>query len=136
MTPEDDLPVERISLNLEDEDDYEELLRPRVARWAIHRCETYALAAVLIAVGTLVGGGTVQDLQQAVLFSSHGPKTFLNVGAGLHLGLGVLAFVLAALAISAEDEDSTWSPPVARAAAIVAVIVIGLAVATLIIAGQ
>jgi hypothetical protein len=132
MTPEDDPHVERLSMGPLDEldDDYDEAPRSSMW-WALHRPETYAVAALALAVIAMVGLAP-QELEQALAYGQQGPKTFLGVGAGVRLGIAALAVLLAIMSIRTEDEDSGWSQPVARAALVVGAVAVALAAASLI----
>jgi hypothetical protein len=114
-------------------DDGDEL-PPRRYWWSLHRPETYALTAFAIAFTSLLSSGA-QDLIQSILFAltSHDEKTSLLTVSGARLGLALLAILAAAVSIRDEDDDSTWSPPVARAALLVASLATVLAAASMVI---
>lgn len=91
--------------------------------WALHRPETYALAAIVLAVGALFGGLLPSfEFVQAFDPNAGGSdfRVTLGVAAGVRLGVAALAAALAVASLRTEDEDVTWSAPVARAALIVA----------------
>lgn len=121
--------------------EFEEYRGPQYARtaaerslwWALHRPETYALAAIALAFVTLFSIEIEFEIVQAFSLNGNvGPRAVYGASAGIRGGLAVLAIVLAAMSVRSEDEDTTWSAPVARAALIVGVIGLAFAVTTLI----
>lgn len=122
------------SYNLDHDPEEDEALR-RSYWWSLHRPETYAIAALTFAVGTLLSFGAGQEIAQAIIFASRSSdteQTLLYILAGLRLGVALLAIGSAVLSIRSEDDDTTWSPPVARAAILVASLSALLSIAALI----
>jgi uncharacterized BrkB/YihY/UPF0761 family membrane protein len=122
------------SYNLDD--DSHDDLPQRSYWWSLHRPETYALVAVLIAFSALISIGPAQEIAQAILFSVNGPsseKDLLYAVGGIRLALSLLAIVAAVISIRSEDDDTTWSPPVARAAILLAILDAVLSAASLIV---
>jgi hypothetical protein len=120
--------------NLDDEDDGD--MPARSYWWSLHRPETYAIAALAIAFAALTNIGPAQEIAQAILFSINGPsseKDLLYAIGGIRLALAVFAIVAAVLSIRSEDPDTTWSPPVARAALLLAILDAVLSAASLIV---
>jgi peptidoglycan/LPS O-acetylase OafA/YrhL len=106
--------------NLDDDDDSNDDLPERRYWWSLHRPETYALTAAVIALSSISAAAT--DLYQAILFAlstEFGGKTSQLTVSATRLGMALLGVLAAAVSIRDEDEDSTWSPPVARAALLV-----------------
>lgn len=121
------------SYNLDD--DPHDDLPARSYWWSLHRPETYAIAALGLALVTLMSLAPSQELAQSILVAVHSPsgeKDYLYALAGIRLGLALIAIVTAMLSVRAEDEDTTWSPPLARAALLLAVLSALLSVAALI----
>lgn len=104
--------------------------------WAVHRPETYALAALTLAVATLLGLSPAYEIVQAFLLNGNGNgdrgRLLLGIPAGIRLGVALLAIGLAVASIRSDDEDTTWSAPVSRAALVIAVLAAALALTTLI----
>jgi hypothetical protein len=102
--------------------------------WAMHRPETYALAALVLAVTALFSFGPGRLLSEIFFINGdHGIRAPLATGAGIDAGLALVAFGLALASIRAEDEDATWSPPVARAALVVGGIAAAFQIVALIV---
>jgi hypothetical protein len=104
--------------------------------WSLHRPETYALVAFALAAGTLISIGGAQELFQSVLLnlgSTNSEKPLVYTLSGIRLGVAVLAILAAVISIRAEDDDTTWSPPFARAAILVATLSALLSAASLIL---
>jgi hypothetical protein len=100
--------------------------------WALHRPETYALSALVLAAIALTQLLPSFEISQAwEVGDGNSFRGTLGLSAGLRLAVAVGAVVLAGLAIRTEDEDVTWSAPVARAALVVAVVAILFALAAL-----
>lgn len=120
------------SYNLDDEPDEE--FPKRSYWWSLHRPETYALAALATAIVTVVSLAPAQEIAQAIFFSSNGnsEKHLLLALSGIRLGVALIAILGAVLSIRSEDDDTTWSPPVARAALLVAGLSVLLSAAALI----
>ena len=103
--------------------------------WSLHRPETDALASFALAIVTLMSVGGAQEIYQAIIFvvrSPGSPRDALYALAGIRAAVGIIAIIGAAISIRSEDDDSTWSPPVARAAILVATISVILSAAALI----
>lgn len=102
--------------------------------WAVHRPETYALAGFTLAVVALLQIGPADRLVQTFLLDdrSFSFSRQLGWGAAIYGLLALGGLGLAAAAIRTEDEDSTWSPPVARAALVVGVVALVIAVVAVI----
>ena len=123
------------SYNLDHEPDDDDL-PGRSYWWSLHRPETYAIASLAIAIVTLISLAPVQELTQAIFFADtgHSQRTFLIIESGIRLGVALLTIFGAMLSVRSEDEDSTWSPPLARAAILVAILAALFSAAALITA--
>lgn len=122
------------SYNLDDNDDSDDDLPERRYWWSLHRPETYALTAAVLALSTISAAAT--DLYQAILFAlstESEAKTSQLTVSGTRLGIALLGVLAAAVSIRDEDEDSTWSPPVARAALLVTSLAVLLTLTAIII---
>jgi 1,4-dihydroxy-2-naphthoate octaprenyltransferase len=121
-----------IRFNLDEDPDDEDLQRSYW--WSLHRPETYAIASLAIAIVTLVSFSPAQEVTQAIFYADRGDnqRTFLMIQAGIRLGVALFAIFGAMLSVRSEDDDSTWSPPLARAAILVAVLSALFSAATLI----
>jgi drug/metabolite transporter (DMT)-like permease len=121
------------SYNLDDEPD--EDLPLRRYWWSLHRPETYAITALAIGFASLFTLGPATDLIQSILYAlaAHDEKTNLLTVAGIRLGMALLGILAAAMSIRDEDENSTWSPPVARAALLLAVLAAVFSAAAMIV---
>jgi hypothetical protein len=123
------------SYKLDHDADDDDDLPPRSYWWSLHRPETYAIAALTFALGTLLSFGASEEIAQAIVFSvrsANSEHILLYTLAGIRLGGALLAIGTAALSIRSEDDETTWSPPVARAAILVAALSALLSVAALI----
>jgi hypothetical protein len=87
--------------------------------WTLHRPETYSLAAFMLAALSVLNIGAGNTIASAVEVSSNNPRLAFGVEAGIRLAVAVVAFGLGWLAVRFEDDDVTWSAPVARAALVV-----------------
>ncbi len=105
-----------------DDDDPDGSLPQRSYWWSLHRPETYALTGFALAFGTLLSYGPAQELVQSIAFSiqSQSEHTVLYIASGVRLGIALLAILAAVISIRSEDDDTTWTPPVARATLLVA----------------
>jgi hypothetical protein len=104
-------------------DDDADVTTERSLWWALHRPETYALAALVMAVTATLGSLPGFEIAQAFnLGIGSDFRRPLAVAAAVRLGVAVLAAALAVLSIRHEDEDVSWSAPVARAALVVALV--------------
>jgi uncharacterized membrane protein len=101
--------------------------------WAVHKPETLALAALVIAVALLMFTEPLQEFATLAFFNTGNGniRDVYGTMAGIRLGMCVFALALAVMSIRSEDDDATWSPPVARAALIVGGLAALLAIATL-----
>jgi hypothetical protein len=100
----------------------DELDANRSLWWALHRPETYALTAMAMALAALFGLLPGFEIAQAFDVGLNGIRGPLAVTAGVRLALAVIAAALAVRSIATEDEDVTWSAPVARASLAVSVV--------------
>jgi hypothetical protein len=126
----DDAGLDRLD-NTNDDDDG--AAAERSLWWALHRPETYALSALVLAATSLTQLLPGFELAQAWEVGDNGSlRGSLGLSAGIRLAVAALAVVLAILATRHEDEDATWSPPVARAGLVVAIVALVFAVASLI----
>jgi 1,4-dihydroxy-2-naphthoate octaprenyltransferase len=101
--------------------------------WALYRPETYALSSLVLAVSVWIASAPIGEFLSLVFFDTG--ESFRNVygtTAAIRLALALLAIGMAVTSIRSEDEDTTWSPPVARTALIIASIGALFAIATLI----
>ena len=133
MTSDESDAITSYNLDHDDDDDDEYLVRSYW--WSLHRPETYAIVALAFAVGTLLSFGAGQEIAQAIIFASRASsteQTLIYVLAGIRLGVALLAIGAAVLSIRSEDDDSSWSPPIARAAILVATLSALLSAAALI----
>jgi hypothetical protein len=130
--PADDV----IRYRLDGDDPGDDDLPRRSYWWSLHRPETYAVTALALAFVTLMSLAPAQELAQAVqVHSPNGPfdeKTLLLVVSSVRLGMAVLSIVCAGIAVRSEDDDVTWSAPLARAAILVAVVSALVSIASLI----
>jgi cell division protein FtsW (lipid II flippase) len=110
------------SYNLDDDADDD--MPSRSYWWSLHRPETYAIASLAIAIVTLISLGPAQELTQAIFFADSGDsqRKFLMIQSAVRLAIALFAVFGAMLSVRSEDEDTTWSPPLARAAILVAVL--------------
>jgi hypothetical protein len=118
---------------LDDQADDELGTTDRSFWWALHRPETYALAAMVLAVAGLFGP-LLPGFELVQAYDPGGSNEFrlsLGVTAGVRLGVAALAAGLAVASLRNEDSDVTWSAPVARAALIVAALAALFALAIL-----
>jgi hypothetical protein len=106
-----------------------------VGSWALNPPETYSIASLALAIASIIGFGPGALLAEAIFingeFSARGE---VMTSSGVGVGICVVAIVLAWLAVRTEDEDSTWSPPIARAALVVALLAGVLALSALVVA--
>jgi hypothetical protein len=128
-------PEQIAKFNLDDEPDGE--LPSRSYWWSLHRPETYALASFALAFTSLFALGAAQDLIEAISYgiSPHEQKTGLLIVCIVRLGVSLIALLGAGLSIRDEDDDTTWSPPVARAALLLAGLAALFTIAAMIIIG-
>ena len=98
--------------------------------WALHRPETYAVSALVLAVAALTGLLPGFEYTQAFELDPTDIRGPLAVTAGVRLVVAVIAAGLAVASVRYEDEDSSWSAPLARAALVVAVVAALLALVT------
>ena len=131
MSDEEPDAISRFNLDEDPDDD----LPRRSYWWSLHRPETYALTAFALAFVTLLEVGAAQEIYQAIAFLIRpgSPRDALFALAGTRLAIDLFAIGAAVLSIRSEDEDTTWSPPVARAAILVAVVSALLSAASLIV---
>ncbi|MBV9098191.1 MAG: hypothetical protein JO079_09050 [Frankiaceae bacterium] len=119
-----------------DDDHLGDELPARSYWWSLHRPETYALASLAVAFASLISVGPGQEIAQAVLYGVGGPSSgrdLLYALSGVRLAMALFAILAAVLSIRSEDADSTWSPPVARAGILLAIVDAVLAAAALIV---
>lgn len=111
------------SYNLDDDADGDDL-PGRSYWWSLHRPETYAVASLAIAIVTLISLGPAQEVTQAIFYAEGGDsqRKFLMIQSGIRLAIALFAIFAAMLSVRSEDEDTTWSPPLARAAILVAIL--------------
>ena len=107
---------------------------PQSLWWAMHRPETYAIAALALAVTTLFSVALEDEVVRAFTVGSStlSLRVIYGVPAAVRGGLALGAVMLAVMSIRSEDDDTTWSAPVARAAIVLAVIAAAFAVTTVI----
>lgn len=131
MTTDEPDAIARYNLD-EPEDDLPE----RSYWWSLHRPETYALTALGLAVASLLTLGPAQEIAQAIILSgSHSEKALLLTLSGIRLGMSLLAILCAAISVRSEDEDTTWSAPVARAGLLLATLAALMSIGSLITVG-
>lgn len=115
-----------------DLEDYADARSPSLW-WAVHRPETYAVAALALAFVTLFSIEIEFEVVHAFALNDNiSERVLYGVPAAIRGGLALLAIGFAVMSIRAEDEDTTWSAPVARAAVVVALIGLAFAVTTVI----
>lgn len=132
MTTDDADGITRYNL---DDDGIGDDLPARSYWWSMHRPETYAIVALAIGLVTLMSLAPAQELGQALFIIGQTPNSeqdFLITLSGARLGVGLLGIFAAVLSIRSEDADSSWSPPVARAGLLLAVLGVLLSAATII----
>jgi len=122
MTSDESDAIRSYDLDDDPDDDDEDMRRSYW--WSLHRPETYAVASLVIALVTLISSAPAQELTQAIFYAvqERSQRTLLMVGSGIRLAVALFAIVCAMLSVRSEDEDSTWSPPLARAAILVAIL--------------
>jgi hypothetical protein len=135
MTPDEPEPPDELETTVRytlDEDDGDHL-PPRSYWWSLYRPETYALTGLAIGVLGLLGNAANQAITQAVFLN--GPsseRALLLTSSGIRLGFALLGILAAVLSIRSEDDDVTWSPPVARSGLLIGALGAAVAVASLI----
>jgi len=129
-----DEPDDIIRYNLDDHDGDD--LPARSYWWSLHRPETYAIAALTIASGSLLTLAPIQELVRAILDAVTNTEERITIIAlsGSRLVVSLIAMFAAVLSIRSEDEDTTWSAPVARAALLVAALSAVIATGSIIVA--
>lgn len=103
--------------------------------WATYAPETYALTALILAIASFILVEASNDFVQAYNIGHQTlGRTTLDIGNGIRAGIGAVAALLAAWSITLEDEDTSWSAPVARTALAIGVLGLVFALAAIIAA--
>jgi hypothetical protein len=101
--------------------------------WAGHRPETYALVALVTAVSGFFGLTEAFEVVEAFLINNNDSQQLVyGYAGGIRVAVALVAILAAILSIRSEDEDTTWSAPVARCALVVAVLAALLGAATIV----